>query len=84
MNSQETRLRKIEQDTAVIKQQLKDHCESNEEHFVTLEEKMDKFIESADKKFAPRWVGDVVRYGIYTIVAGAFGLFIYLLERHIL
>ena len=81
--SERDRLTIMEQKlTDLEKSNSKDHsyiCEK----IIVMDKKLDKFIDSAEKKFAPKWVGDVVKYGIYTALVAGLGVFIYLLQTHI-
>ena len=41
-----------------------------------LNSKLDKFIDSADKKFAPKWIQNFVWFLLLTIVSGFLSIFL--------
>jgi len=57
----------------MLETKLDDHCKSNEEHFKNIEAKLDKFIDSADKKYAPAWIGKAVYTIIILIISALVG-----------
>ena len=80
------RLRKIESDTAVIKQQIKDHCKTQEQDFNELKsgldnlnDKFDNLPDKLDERYAPKWVERVTWF----LVGGAIGLIFYAIEKFI-
>ena len=54
-----------------LETQMQEHCKSNEEHFINIENKLDGFIKSADSKFASKITEKVV-YGLIGMIITAF------------
>ena len=44
-----------------FEKQMDDFKKSNDEAHSRIEDKLDRFIDSADKKYAPAWAGDFVK-----------------------
>ena len=51
--------------------QMQEHCKNNEQHFLSIEKKLDDFIKSADKRFASKLTEKVV-YGLIGMIITAF------------
>jgi hypothetical protein len=64
---------------AKMEQKLDDVCADLTEIKATIKD----FIESADSKYAPRWVADLMKTGIGIITVSALGFLVWVLQQYL-